>query len=108
MELDKFFYTKVFNFKYSVELSTRPEDSMGTDEQWEAAETALKDALESTGTPYTIIQATEPFTDLKSIFILKIVSEERGNAERFSLISSFPVVLMLLISAKMARNIRQF
>ncbi|MBR1486797.1 MAG: threonine--tRNA ligase [Synergistaceae bacterium] len=54
MELDKFFYTKVFNFKYSVELSTRPEDSMGTDEQWEAAETALKDALESTGTPYTI------------------------------------------------------
>ena len=54
MELDKYVYTKVFNFKYTVELSTRPEDSMGTDEQWEAAESALKDALESTGTPYTI------------------------------------------------------
>ncbi|MDY6399602.1 MAG: threonine--tRNA ligase [Synergistales bacterium] len=54
MELDKYFYTNVFGFKYSVELSTRPEDSMGTDEQWEAAENALKDALESTNTPYTI------------------------------------------------------
>ena len=54
MELDKYVYTEVFDFKYSVELSTRPEDSMGTDEQWEQAENALKDALESTGTPYTI------------------------------------------------------
>ena len=54
MELDKYVYTEVFNFKYSVELSTRPEDSMGTDEQWAEAEAALKDALESTGTPYTV------------------------------------------------------
>lgn len=54
MELDKFVYTDVFGFKYTVELSTRPDDSMGTDEQWEAAESALRDALESTGTPYTI------------------------------------------------------
>ena len=54
MELDKYVYTEVFGFKYSVELSTRPEDSMGTDEQWEAAESALRDALESTNTPYTI------------------------------------------------------
>ncbi len=54
MELDKHVYTDVFGFKYTVELSTRPDDSMGTDEQWEAAESALRDALESTGTPYTI------------------------------------------------------
>ncbi|MBQ6774123.1 MAG: threonine--tRNA ligase [Synergistaceae bacterium] len=54
MELDKYFYTDVFGFKYTVELSTRPEDSMGTDEQWETAEAALRDALESTNTPYTI------------------------------------------------------
>ena len=54
MELDKYVYTEVFGFKYSVELSTRPESSMGTAEQWETAEAALKDALESTGTPYTI------------------------------------------------------
>lgn len=54
MELDKYVYTDVFGFKYFVELSTRPADSMGTDEQWEEAENALRDALESTGTPYTI------------------------------------------------------
>ncbi len=54
MELDRYFYNDVFGFKYTVELSTRPEDSMGTDEQWNEAEAALRDALESTGTPYTI------------------------------------------------------
>ena len=54
MELDKYVYTEVFGFKYTVELSTRPEDSMGTDEQWEEAENALRDALESTNTPYTV------------------------------------------------------
>lgn len=54
MELDKYVYTNVFGFKYTVELSTRPEDSMGTDEQWNAAEAALRDALESTNTPYTV------------------------------------------------------
>ena len=54
MELDRYVYNDVFGFKYTVELSTRPEDSMGTDEQWEAAENALRDALESTNTPYTV------------------------------------------------------
>ncbi len=54
MELDKYVYTEVFGFKYYVELSTRPEDSMGTDEQWQTAEAALREALESTNTPYTI------------------------------------------------------
>ncbi|MBQ3403347.1 MAG: threonine--tRNA ligase [Synergistaceae bacterium] len=54
MELDKYVYTEVFGFKYTVELSTRPDDSMGSDEQWNEAEAALRDALESTGTPYTI------------------------------------------------------
>lgn len=54
MELDRYVYNDVFGFKYTVELSTRPEDSMGTDEQWEEAENALRDALESTGTPYTV------------------------------------------------------
>ena len=54
MNLDKYVYNDVFGFKYSVELSTRPEDSMGTDEQWETAENALREALESTNTPYTI------------------------------------------------------
>ena len=41
-------YTK-FGFDYFMELSTRPEDSMGSDEDWEAATNGLKDALESLG-----------------------------------------------------------
>ncbi len=54
MELDRYVYNDVFGFNYTVELSTRPDDSMGTDEQWNEAESALRDALESTNTPYTI------------------------------------------------------
>ena len=54
MELDRYVYNDVFGFKYTVELSTRPDDSMGTDEQWNTAEAALRDALETTNTPYTI------------------------------------------------------
>ena len=41
-----------FGFTYHVELSTRPEDSMGSDEDWEAAEADLKTALEELGMEY--------------------------------------------------------
>ena len=44
----------VFGFKYHVELSTRPEDSMGSDEIWEMATEALRDAIESKGMPYKV------------------------------------------------------
>ncbi|MBI5002929.1 threonine--tRNA ligase [Candidatus Woesearchaeota archaeon] len=47
-------YTKVFNFEYRIELSTRPENSMGTAEQWERAEAALKAALEKNNIPYKL------------------------------------------------------
>lgn len=53
IDLVDYFY-KVFGFRYNVELSTRPEDSMGSDEAWEMATNALKDALETKGLPYTI------------------------------------------------------
>jgi len=43
-----------FGFKYNVELSTRPENSMGTDEEWNMAEDALKGALEDIGMPFKI------------------------------------------------------
>lgn len=54
MALDDYVYTNVFGFKYSVELSTRPENSMGDDKLWELAETRLKEALEETNTPYKL------------------------------------------------------
>lgn len=45
---------KTFGFKYHVELSTRPEDSMGTDEEWKIAEDGLREALEELGLDYKI------------------------------------------------------
>ena len=53
MELDNYVYS-VFGFKYYVELSTRPEDSMGDPELWDLAEQKLKEALEETNTPYKL------------------------------------------------------
>ena len=47
-------YYKQFGFPYKVELSTRPDDSMGSDEDWALAEQGLKDALEAMGVDYTL------------------------------------------------------
>ena len=43
-----------FGFKYHVELSTRPEESMGTDEEWALAESSLQGALEELGLAYKL------------------------------------------------------
>lgn len=52
---------KVFGFEYSVALSTRPEDSMGSDELWEIAESSLKKVLEESGMPYDIKEGDGAF-----------------------------------------------
>ena len=62
---------KLFNFTYTVELSTRPEDSMGTDEEWEAAENGLKEALEALNLPYIINEGDGAFYGPKIDFHLK-------------------------------------
>ena len=54
MKLCRYIYTDVFGFPYRVELSTRPENSMGSEEQWNIAENALKEALEESGTTFTV------------------------------------------------------
>lgn len=61
----------VFGFKYHVELSTRPEDSMGTQEQWDTATTGLRDALEESGLPYTINEGDGAFYGPKIDFHLE-------------------------------------
>lgn len=43
-----------FGFKYNVELSTRPENSMGSDEDWHLAETSLQEALVEIGQPFKL------------------------------------------------------
>ena len=44
----------LFGFQYHVELSTRPEDSMGSDEDWEMATDALRNALDELQLPYVV------------------------------------------------------
>ena len=60
-----------FGFKYAVELSTRPENSMGSDEDWEAATNGLKTALETLGLPYTINEGDGAFYGPKIDFHLE-------------------------------------
>ena len=61
----------VFGFSYSLELSTRPEDSMGTDEQWETATDALIHALKKNGKPYEINEGDGAFYGPKIDFHLR-------------------------------------
>lgn len=61
----------LFGFKYHVELSTRPEDSMGTDEEWNMSETALKEAIEAKGIPYLINEGDGAFYGPKLDFHLE-------------------------------------
>lgn len=63
-------YSK-FGFKYFVELSTRPEDSMGSDEDWEAATNGLKGALEKLGMDYIINEGDGAFYGPKIDFHLE-------------------------------------
>ena len=48
-------------FKYNIELSTRPEDSMGSDEEWNMAERSLKEALDEGGLDYKINEGDGAF-----------------------------------------------
>ena len=52
---------QVFGFDYTIELSTRPEDSMGSEELWEQAESSLKQVLDQLGAPYRINEGDGAF-----------------------------------------------
>ena len=51
----------VFGLEYHVELSTRPENSMGSDELWDISTNALREAIEKTGVPYQINEGDGAF-----------------------------------------------
>ena len=70
IELADYMYS-VFGFKYHVELSTRPEDSMGTEEQWELATNSLREALEEKGIDYIINEGDGAFYGPKIDFHLE-------------------------------------
>ena len=64
-------YYAQFGFPYHVELSTRPEDSMGSDEDWERAEQGLRDALDSMGVDYIVNEGDGAFYGPKIDFHLQ-------------------------------------
>ena len=61
----------VFGFNYSIELSTRPEDSMGSDELWESAERSLQNVLDGLGVPYHVNEGDGAFYGPKIDFHIK-------------------------------------
>lgn len=61
----------LFGFKYHVELSTRPEDSMGSDEDWETATNGLKSALDDLGLDYVVNEGDGAFYGPKIDFHLE-------------------------------------
>ena len=62
---------KVFGFQYTVELSTRPENSIGTDEMWALATDGLQGALDELGVEYTINEGDGAFYGPKIDFHLR-------------------------------------
>ena len=70
IELIDHFYS-VFGFKYHVELSTKPEKAMGSDEDWEKATDSLKEALEAKGVKYKINEGDGAFYGPKIDFHLE-------------------------------------
>lgn len=61
----------LFGFKYHIELSTRPLDSLGSDEEWDLAERALQEAMDSAGVPYVINKGDGAFYGPKLDFHLE-------------------------------------
>ena len=61
----------IFGFEYTVELSTRPDDSMGSDEQWEMAESALKKVLNDMDMPFELNEGDGAFYGPKIDFHIK-------------------------------------
>jgi len=61
----------LFGFKYRIELSTKPENSMGTQEEWNVAIQALREAMEQKGLPYSVNEGDGAFYGPKLDFHLE-------------------------------------
>jgi threonyl-tRNA synthetase len=70
IELTDYLYS-IFGFNYHVELSTKPENAMGSDEDWERATNGLREALETKGMDYRVNEGDGAFYGPKIDFHLK-------------------------------------
>jgi len=70
IDLEGFFY-RTFGFDYHIELSTKPENAMGSDDIWKKATNSLKEALDDKGIPYKINEGDGAFYGPKIDFHLK-------------------------------------
>jgi len=70
IDFEGFFY-RTFGFDYNIELSTKPDNAMGSDDIWEKATNSLKEALDDKGLPYKINEGDGAFYGPKIDFHLK-------------------------------------
>ncbi len=89
MELADYFY-RLFGFDYDIELSTRPENSMGTDEMWETATTSLSNALCEVDKSYKLNEGDGAFYGPKIDFHLKDSLGRRWQCGTIQLDFSMP------------------
>ena len=96
-------YTK-FGFSYHVEVSTKPDKAMGSDEDWDMATQVLKTALEEKGMKYQINEGDGLFTAPRSISTSKIPWTVPGSVGPFSSISKCRNSLILPMLVKTEKN----
>ncbi|MCX7731358.1 MAG: threonine--tRNA ligase, partial [Candidatus Caldatribacterium sp.] len=92
IDLALYFY-RLFRFEYEVELSTRPEKSIGSDEMWEMATRALREALEDVQIPYTVNEGEGAFYGPKIDFHLRDCLGRRWQCGTIQLDFNLPVRL---------------
>lgn len=83
IELVDYIY-KTFGFEYSIELSTRPEDSMGEDSLWELAESSLENVLNKLNFDYKLNEGDGAFYGPKIDFHIKDALKEAINVQQFN------------------------
>ncbi len=89
IELADFFY-RLFNFDYEVELSTRPEKAMGSEEMWEMATSSLENALKELSLSYRINEGEGAFYGPKIDFHLRDSLGRRWQCGTIQLDFSMP------------------
>jgi threonyl-tRNA synthetase len=95
---------KIFGFDYEVELSTRPENSIGTDQDWELATNALESALKDNHMSYDINEGDGAFYGPKIDFKLKDALKRKWQC---ATILRCQKDLILLISEQMEKSTDQ-